>query len=94
MSHTLMKQLSELKLTGMATDLSAQMEQPGTYEDPSFKERLVLLVSRESLERGLGSRYRLPACQKPGAFTYRTTEPVRMGALGLEPADQRAQWLR
>lgn len=29
MPHTLMKQLSELKLTGMATALSAQMEQPG-----------------------------------------------------------------
>lgn len=51
MPHTLMKQLSELKLTGMATALSAQMEQPGTYEDLSFKERLALLVSRESLER-------------------------------------------
>ena len=51
MPHTLMKQLSELKLTGMATALSTQMEQPGTYEDLSFKERLSLLVSRESLER-------------------------------------------
>ncbi|EDY5736438.1 ATP-binding protein [Salmonella enterica] len=51
MPHTLMKQLSELKLTGMATALSAQMEQPGTYEDLSFKELLALLVFRESLER-------------------------------------------
>ncbi len=59
MPHTLMKQLSELKLTGMASALSAQMEQPGTYEDLSFKERLALLVSRESLEREQRKQKRL-----------------------------------
>ncbi|EBO9763344.1 ATP-binding protein [Salmonella enterica] len=59
MAHTLMKQLSELKLTGMVTALSAQMEQPGTYEDLSFKERLALLVSRESLERDQRKQKRL-----------------------------------
>lgn len=59
MPHTLMKQLSELKLTGMATALSVQMEQPGTYEDLSFKERLALLVSRESLEREQRKQKRL-----------------------------------
>lgn len=60
MPHTLMKQLSELKLTGMATAaLSAQMEQLGTYEDFSFKERLALLVSRESLERDQRKQKRL-----------------------------------
>jgi hypothetical protein len=32
MPHTLMKQLTEMKLTGMAAALSSQMEQPGTYE--------------------------------------------------------------
>lgn len=59
MPHTLMKQLFELKLTGMASALSAQMEQPGTYEDLSFKERLALLVSRESLEREQRKQKRL-----------------------------------
>ncbi len=59
MPHTLMKQLSELKLTGMATALSAQMEQPGTYEDLSFKERLALLICRESLERDQRKQKRL-----------------------------------
>lgn len=33
MPHTLIKRLSDLKLTGMAAALSAQMEQPGTYEE-------------------------------------------------------------
>lgn len=51
MPHTLMKQLSDLKVTGMAAALPAQMEQSGTYEDLSFKEQLALLVFRESLER-------------------------------------------
>lgn len=59
MAHTLIKQLSDLKLTGMATALSAQMEQPGTYEDLSFRERLALLVSRESLERDQRKQKRL-----------------------------------
>nr|WP_279639317.1 IS21-like element helper ATPase IstB [Rahnella contaminans] len=59
MPHTLMKQLSELKLTGMAAALSVQMEQPGTYEELSFRERLALLVSRESLERDQRKQKRL-----------------------------------
>ncbi|MCS3490654.1 hypothetical protein M2422_004403 [Enterobacter sp. SLBN-59] len=59
MPHTLMKKLSELKLTGVATALSMQMEQPGTYEDLSFKEQPALLVSRESLEREQRKQKRL-----------------------------------
>ncbi|ELF6713653.1 IS21-like element helper ATPase IstB [Salmonella enterica] len=59
MAHTLMKQLSDLKLTGMVSALALQMEQPGTYEDLSFKERLELLVSRESLERDQRKQKRL-----------------------------------
>jgi len=59
MAHTLMKQLSDLKLTGMVSALAIQMEQPGTYEDLSFKERLALLVSRESLERDQRKQKRL-----------------------------------
>lgn len=43
----------------MGTALSAQMEQPGTYENLSFKERLALLVSRESLEREQRKQKRL-----------------------------------
>ncbi|EKC3541258.1 IS21-like element helper ATPase IstB [Salmonella enterica] len=59
MAHTLMKQLSDLKLTGMVSALAIQIEQPGTYEDLSFKERLALLVSRESLERDQRKQKRL-----------------------------------
>lgn len=59
MPHTLMKQLTEMKLTGMAAALSSQMEQPGTYEDLSFRERLALLVTHESLERDQRKQKRL-----------------------------------
>ncbi|MGU6937078.1 ATP-binding protein [Salmonella enterica subsp. enterica serovar Madelia] len=59
MPYTLMKQLTEMKLTGMATTLSSQMEQPGTYEELSFRERLALLVTRESLEREQRKQKRL-----------------------------------
>ncbi|EAV2219224.1 ATP-binding protein [Salmonella enterica] len=48
-----------MKLTGMAAALSSQMEQPGTYEEPSFRERLALLVTRESLERDQRKQKRL-----------------------------------
>lgn len=59
MPHTLMKQLTEMKLTGMAAALSSQMEQPGTYEDLSFRERLALLVTHEYLERDQRKQKRL-----------------------------------
>ncbi|MDL4454851.1 ATP-binding protein [Klebsiella michiganensis] len=59
MPHTLMKQLADLKLTGMATALSTQMEQPGTYEELSFRERLALLTSNEQLVREQRKQKRL-----------------------------------
>lgn len=59
MPHTLMKQLTEMKLTEMAAALSSQMEQSGTYEELSFRERLTLLVTRESLERDQRKQKRL-----------------------------------
>ncbi|WP_261791584.1 ATP-binding protein [Candidatus Erwinia dacicola] len=48
-----------MKLTGMGASLSSQMEQPGTYEELSFRERLTLLVTRESLERDQRKQKRL-----------------------------------
>ncbi|KAF1024198.1 MAG: Insertion sequence IS5376 putative ATP-binding protein [Pseudomonas sp.] len=51
MSNSLMTQLVELKLSGMASALSTQAAQPGTYEELSFNERLALLVSQEHLTR-------------------------------------------
>lgn len=59
MSNSLMNQLVELKLSGMATELSTQVEQPGTYETLSFSERLALLVSREHLCREQRKQSRL-----------------------------------
>jgi len=38
-----LNQLRQLKLTGMASALQTQRDQPGTYEGLSFAERLQLL---------------------------------------------------
>lgn len=51
-----MKQLTEMKLTRMAAALSSQMDQPGTYEELTFREKLALLVTREPLERDQRNR--------------------------------------
>lgn len=64
MPHTLMKQLTELKLPEMAAARSSRMEQSGTFEQFSFRERPALLVTREPLERDLRKQKRL--LQKPG----------------------------
>lgn len=42
-----LQQLHALKLTGMADALNQQLEQPNTYEELSFLERLALLVDAE-----------------------------------------------
>jgi DNA replication protein DnaC len=48
MSHTqTLQQLHQLKLTGMASALSNQIDQPNTYEELGFFERLSLLVNSE-----------------------------------------------
>nr|VFJ67131.1 MAG: DNA replication protein DnaC [Candidatus Kentron sp. DK] len=51
MHHTQIGQLHTLKLTGMAVALSLQWEQPTTYADLSFEQRLGMLLDREILER-------------------------------------------
>jgi len=51
MHHLQLEQLHSLKLTGMAAALSLQWEQPVTYADLSFEERLGMLLDREILER-------------------------------------------
>jgi DNA replication protein DnaC len=50
MNQTL-NQLRQLKLTGMAAALQSQAEQPTTYDDLAFTERLQLLIDRETQER-------------------------------------------
>lgn len=51
MIEQIIAQLREFKLSGMANALIAQTEQPNTYENLSFEERLQLLVDSESMER-------------------------------------------
>ena len=52
MTHQhVLQQLHTLRLTGMADALTAQLDQPNTYEELSFLERLGLLVNSESTAR-------------------------------------------
>lgn len=51
MIESLLNQLRQLKLSGMAAALQSQREQPGTYEGLAFIERLLLLVDHEDQER-------------------------------------------
>lgn len=51
MTQQTLNRLRELKLSGMAEALERQQEQPGTYEELSFIERLSLLVEQEQSVR-------------------------------------------
>ena len=51
MFDSLLNQLRQLKLNGIAHALQTQREQPGTYEGLAFLERLQLLIDQENLER-------------------------------------------
>jgi hypothetical protein len=52
-------QLRQLKLTGMASALQTQPDQPGTYEGLAFAERPQLLVDYEDQERNQRKQDRL-----------------------------------
>lgn len=52
-------QLRQLKLTGMANALISQIEQPGTYEDLPFEQRLQLLTDCEQQDRNQRKQQRL-----------------------------------
>jgi len=52
-------QLRTLRLSGMATALASQIEQPGTYESLSFEERLQLLTDSEDQDRDQRKQTRL-----------------------------------
>jgi DNA replication protein DnaC len=51
MTTQTLTRLRELKLGGMASALAHQQEQPGTYDDLPFAERLDLLLDRECQSR-------------------------------------------
>ena len=50
MIENTLSQLRQLKLTGMASALQTQRDQPGIYEGLVFAERLQLLVDHEDQE--------------------------------------------
>ena len=52
-------QLRQLKLTGMADALTSQSEQPGTYADLPFEQRLQLLADSEMQDRTQRKQQRL-----------------------------------
>jgi len=59
MFEQIMTQLRQLKLTGMAIAFERQNEQPSTYDNLSFSERLQLLIDSESTERNDRKQQRL-----------------------------------
>ena len=59
MIETTLNQLRQLKLTGMASALQTQLEQPGTYEGLAFAERLQWLVDHEDQARHQRKQERL-----------------------------------
>lgn len=52
-------QLRQMKLTGMASALVSQVEQPGNYEGLAFEQRLQLLADSEQQDRDLRKQHRL-----------------------------------
>jgi len=58
LEHTL-TQLRQLKLTGMANALASQIEQPNTYQDLPFEQRLQLLPDSEFQDREQRKQQRL-----------------------------------
>jgi DNA replication protein DnaC len=74
MIETTLSQLRQLKLSGMASALQTQRDQPGTYEGLAFAERLQGLVDHEDLARNQRKQERLTraaqfklkaSCQRP-----------------------------
>lgn len=59
MTEQTISQLRQLKLNGMANALVNQLEQPNTYDNLSFAERLQLLADSESQERNHRKQQRL-----------------------------------
>jgi DNA replication protein DnaC len=57
-------QLGQLKLTGMASALALQFNQPNTYDDLSFEERIGLLIAQEITSRDNNRLQRLLTAAK------------------------------
>ena len=79
MTHSqTLQQLNNLRLTGMANALATQIDQPNTYEDLGFLERLSLLVNNEATCRDnrkitrLLRQAKLRLNAQPADIDYRT----------------------
>lgn len=59
MQQEIIRQLRSLKLSGMASALAMQVEQPGHYSELGFEDRIALLVDSEQLEREQRKQARL-----------------------------------
>ncbi len=59
MMASILNQLRQLKLSGMAAALHTQLEQPGAYEGLAFAERLQFLIDQEDLYRSQRKQERL-----------------------------------
>ena len=83
MIATTLNQLRQLKLTGMASALQTQLDQPGSYEGLAFAERLQLLIDHEGQERNQRKQERLTrAAQfKLKAHAKRGLQPSQMASL-------------
>ena len=90
MQHTQMQQLHSLKLTGMASALSLQWEQPATYADLAFEQRLAMLLDKEIMEREnrrltrllQAAKLRIPACTEDIDYRHpRGLERAKMASL-------------
>lgn len=81
--NNLLTQLNSLRLTGMANALVQQLDQPNTYEELSFIERISLLVNAEVTYRDnrkitrLLKQARLRLNATPNDIDYRTKRNLR-----------------
>jgi len=72
-----LQQLNSLRLTGMAESLALQLDQPNTYENLGFMERLAILVNNEATCRDnrkinrLLKQARLRLNAQPAEIDYR-----------------------
>ncbi len=85
--HNTLQQLHSLRLTGMAEALSQQIDQPNTFEELGFRERLALLVNSEATCRDnrkitrLLKQARLRLNAQPADIDYRAQRGLHKDTL-------------
>ena len=84
MIETTLSQLRQLKLTGMASALQTQLDQPGTYEGLAFAERLQLLVDHEDQARHQRKQDRLTSAAQFKLKAHHAKDIDYQAAIGLQ----------